>query len=42
MVAELHPNNEADPVKAETIAALKPELETVAARLEPLQQAVHD
>ena len=40
MVADLHPTDEADPAKAEVIAALKRELESLPGGLEQLEGAV--
>jgi hypothetical protein len=42
MVAELHPTDEADPAKAELIAGLKRELESIRGGLEQLEGAVDD
>jgi hypothetical protein len=40
MVADLHPTDEADPAKAELIAGLKRELESIRGGLEQLEGAV--
>jgi hypothetical protein len=42
MVTDLHPTDEADPAKAEVIAALKRELESLRGGLEQLEGAVDD
>jgi hypothetical protein len=42
VVADLHPTNEADPAKAEVIASLKRELESLRGGLEQLEGAVED
>jgi hypothetical protein len=42
MVADLHPTDEADPAKAELIAGLKRELESLRGGLEQLEGAVDD
>ena len=42
MVADLHPTDEADPAKAEVIAALKRELESLPGGLEQLEGAVDE
>ena len=42
MVADLHPTDEADPAKAELIAGLKRELESIGGGLEELERAVDD
>lgn len=42
MVADLHPTDEADPAKAELIAGLKRELESLRGGLEQLEGAVDE
>ena len=42
MDADLHPTDETDPAKAEVIAALKRELESLRGGLEQLEHAVED
>jgi hypothetical protein len=42
MVADLHPTDEADPAKAELIAGLKRELQSMRGGLEQLERAVDD
>jgi hypothetical protein len=42
MVADLHPTDEADPAKAEVIAGLKRELESLRGGIEQLEGAVDD
>jgi hypothetical protein len=42
MVAVLHPTDETDPARAELIAGLKRELETVRGGLEQLEGAVDE
>ncbi|HYX83869.1 MAG TPA: hypothetical protein VE777_02765 [Gaiellales bacterium] len=42
MVADLHPTEESDPAKAEMIASLKRELESLRGGIEELERALGD